>query len=142
MFLGRWLEKAQVRRPVLGAFNPLAFRGERRSHHACFRISARTRLSRALPSRIRLSFCLQLAAAICPAASIRGVVTDASGAKVTGANVVLLSNGKVVATAVSTADGSFQILTGIEGRFFLVVSAKSFRQLETPGFYAGPAGQH
>ena len=49
----------------------------------------------------------------------------------------LLSNGKVVAAAVSTADGSFQILTGGEGRFFLVVSAKSFRQLETPGFYAG-----
>ncbi len=35
------------------------------------------------------------------------------------------------------ADGSFQILTGITGRFYLVVSAKSFRQLETPGFYAG-----
>jgi iron complex outermembrane receptor protein/vitamin B12 transporter len=35
------------------------------------------------------------------------------------------------------ADGSFQILTGSTGRFFLVVSAKSFRQLQTPGFYAG-----
>ena len=30
-----------------------------------------------------------------PAASIRGVVTDSTGAKVTGANVVLVSNGKV-----------------------------------------------
>ena len=49
----------------------------------------------------------------------------------------LFSNGKVVASAVSTADGSFQILTGVEGRFFLVVSAKSFRQLQTPDFYAG-----
>jgi iron complex outermembrane receptor protein/vitamin B12 transporter len=76
-------------------------------------------------------------ATLCQAASIHGVVTDASGAKVTGANVVLLSNGKEVATAVSMADGSFQILTGSTGRFFLVVSAKSFRQLETPGFYAG-----
>jgi iron complex outermembrane receptor protein/vitamin B12 transporter len=74
---------------------------------------------------------------LCHAASVHGVVTDASGAKVTGANVALLSNGKVVTTAVSTADGSFQILTGSTGRFFLVVSAKSFRQLETPGFYAG-----
>src|ERR1019366_909559 len=26
---------------------------------------------------------------------------------------------------------------GASGRFFLVVSAKSFRQLQTPGFYAG-----
>ena len=43
----------------------------------------------------------------------------------------------MVASAVSTADGSFEILTGSEGRFFLVVSAKSFRQLQTPDFYAG-----
>jgi iron complex outermembrane receptor protein/vitamin B12 transporter len=48
-----------------------------------------------------------------------------------------MSNGKVVTTGASTADGSFQISTGIEGRFFLMVSARSFRQLETPGFYAG-----
>ena len=99
-------------------------------------LSLRACLSRALP----IAFLAILFAAFsgaCLAASIRGVVTDATGAKVTGANVNLLSNGKVVATAVSTADGSFEMLTGIEGRFFLVVSAKSFRQLETPGFYAG-----
>ncbi len=97
------------------------------------------------PSRARLSRCLPalfivlllVSAPVCPAASIRGVVTDPSGAKVAGANVALLSNGKVVGAAVSTADGSFQILTGTTGRFFLVVSAKSFRQVETPGFYAG-----
>ncbi len=50
---------------------------------------------------------------------------------------LFVSNGKVVASAVSTADGSFQITTGAPGRFFLVVSAKSFRQLQTPDFYAG-----
>jgi iron complex outermembrane receptor protein/vitamin B12 transporter len=76
-------------------------------------------------------------ASVCPAASIRGIVTDVSGAKVTGANVILVSNGQVVGSAVSTADGSFQIMTGTTGRFYLVVSASSFRQLETPGFYAG-----
>ncbi len=74
---------------------------------------------------------------VCRAASIRGAVTDATGAKVTGASVSLVSNGKVIASAVSTADGSFQILTGAAGRFFLVVSAKSFRELQTPDFYAG-----
>ncbi|MGA2809145.1 MAG: TonB-dependent receptor plug domain-containing protein [Terracidiphilus sp.] len=101
-------------------------------------VSARLRasLSRALPRTFALLL-LSAAVALCPAASIRGVVTDASGAKVTGANVVLVSNGKAVASTLSTADGSFQILTGVEGRFFLVVSATSFRQLETPGFYAG-----
>ena len=71
------------------------------------------------------------------AASIRGVVTDASGARITGATVQLISSGQVVGSAVSGADGSFQIMTGQRGRFFLVVSASKFRQLETPGFYAG-----
>lgn len=76
-------------------------------------------------------------AALCRAASIRGTVTDSSGAKITGASVVLISNDQVVASAVSHADGSFEITTGTGGRFFLVVSAKTFRQLQTPDFYAG-----
>ena len=71
------------------------------------------------------------------AASVRGIVTDASGARITGATVDLLSNGQMVGSAVSGADGSFQILTGTKGRFFLVVSATKFRQLATPDFYAG-----
>jgi len=97
--------------------------------------SLSSRSSFTLP-RILAFTVLAFTAAFSPAASIRGVVTDTSGAKVTGATVVLFSSGKVVASAVSTADGSFQILTGAEGRFFLVVSAKSFRQLATPDFYA------
>ncbi len=82
-------------------------------------------------------FILAQCAVLSSAASIRGVVTDATGAKVTGASVALVSNGKVIASAVSTAGGSFEITTGSSGRFFLVVSAKSFRQLQTPDFYAG-----
>jgi iron complex outermembrane receptor protein/vitamin B12 transporter len=76
-------------------------------------------------------------AAACHAASIRGTVTDATGARITGATVILLSNGQQAGSSVSTADGSFEITTGAPGRFFLIVSAKSFRQLQTPGFYAG-----
>jgi iron complex outermembrane receptor protein/vitamin B12 transporter len=98
--------------------------------------SSRARLSR-VPFTLLIALLFIAQAAVCMAASIRGVVTDPSGAKVTGATVTVLSNGKVIATAISTADGSFQILTGAPGRFFLVVSAKSFRQIETPGFYAG-----
>ena len=71
------------------------------------------------------------------AASIRGVVTDATGAKVTGASIALMSNGKVIASTVSASDGSFELTTGTSGRYFLVVSASSFRQLQTPDFYAG-----
>ncbi len=84
-----------------------------------------------------VSILLTAFSTLCPAASIHGVVTDTLGAKVTGANVILLSNGKEIATDVSKADGGFQFQTGSTGRFFLVVSAKSFRQLQTPGFYAG-----
>jgi vitamin B12 transporter len=71
------------------------------------------------------------------ASSIRGVVSDISGAKVSGASIALMSNGKVIASAVSSSDGAFQLTTGIAGRYFLVVSASSFRQLQTPDFYAG-----
>ena len=97
-----------------------------------------------LPSRrfsLRVVPALLLAALISAAharaASVRGVVTDASGARVAGASVVLIQNGKVVTTALSGADGSYELLTGAGGRFFLLVSAPTFRQLETPVFYAG-----
>jgi vitamin B12 transporter len=90
-----------------------------------------------IPFAKTLAILVVLTAAAAHAASVRGVVTDSSGAKVSGATVSLLSNGQVVSTGASGADGSFQIITGVEGRFFLVVSATSFRQLETPGFYAG-----
>jgi len=82
-------------------------------------------------------FFVVLSAALASAASIRGIVTDATGAKVTGASISLFSNGQVIGSAVSSSDGSFQILTGSSGHFFLVVAAKSFRQLQTPDFYAG-----
>lgn len=96
------------------------------------RFSSRFRL---LP--VRLLILILLSSTAVYAASIRGVVTDASGAKVTGATVDLIHQGTVLASAVSRADGSFEILTGVQGRFYLVISARSFRQLETPGFYAG-----
>jgi vitamin B12 transporter len=96
------------------------------------------------PARPRISIgrassfvLILLSAALSQAAAIRGVVTDSTGAKVSGAFVDLVSDGQIVGGAVSAADGSFQIITGVDGRFFLIVSAKSFRQVETPGFYAG-----
>ncbi len=78
-----------------------------------------------------------LAAIFARAASIRGRVTDSSGARVANATVALLQGGKIVANTQSGSDGSFTITTGKSGRFFLIVSAKSSRQLETPTFYAG-----
>ena len=101
------------------------------------RVCVATHYRKSIVPTMAAGLLLALAAVVAQAASVRGTVTDASGAKVTGATVALLQNGNVVASAVSAADGSFQILTGTSGRFYIVVSAKSFRQLETPGFYAG-----
>jgi iron complex outermembrane receptor protein/vitamin B12 transporter len=71
------------------------------------------------------------------AASVRGVVTDATGARVPGARVSMVFNGKVVASVVCTSDGSFQLTTGEQGRMFLLIAASGFRQISTPDFYAG-----
>jgi len=98
--------------------------------------SLRGRFDRALPVALAVIL-LTSAVAICPAASIRGVVSDPSGAKIPGARVILVSSGKAVTSSLSASDGSFQIQTGTEGRFFLLVSYKSYRQVETPDFYAG-----
>jgi vitamin B12 transporter len=101
-------------------------------------------VSRTLKDRAgQWAFCVYCAIAVLcwpahlSAATLHGVVSDATGAKVTGASISLISGGKVIASAVSGADGSFQVVTGANGRFFLVVSAQSFRQLQTPDFYAG-----
>jgi iron complex outermembrane receptor protein/vitamin B12 transporter len=98
--------------------------------------SPRVRLSRALPAFL-LVFFFSAYTLVASAATVHGVVSDPSGAKISGATIDLLSNGKVVAAGVSAADGSFQIMTGTTGRFFLVVQAKSFREVQTPVFYAG-----
>ncbi len=92
---------------------------------------------RAICARVFAVVLVLQVCSVCQAAEIHGIVTDASGAKVRGATVVLLSNGKGVNSAVTGTDGSFQMITGTAGRYYLLVSASSFRQLETPGFYAG-----
>jgi iron complex outermembrane receptor protein/vitamin B12 transporter len=92
---------------------------------------------RALPAHVFTLILVLLIPAASQAAAIHGMVTDASGAKVAGATVALISKGGVVNTAVTGTDGSFQVITGVQGRFYLLVSAQSFRQLETPSFYAG-----
>ncbi len=88
-------------------------------------------------ARVLCALLFAIAPTVVSAASVRGIVTDASGASVAGARIALVNKGRVVASAVSVADGSFQITTGIKGRFFLIVSAQTFRQLQTPDFYAG-----
>jgi vitamin B12 transporter len=77
-----------------------------------------------------------LAVTLAHAGVISGTVTDTSGATVKGATIVLMNNGKRVSATVSTADGTFQLVTGQSGRFALIITASGFRQLEPPTFYA------
>lgn len=91
-----------------------------------------------LPQRFSMPLLALLLVSIAAhAAEIHGIVTDASGARVSNATVVLLRSGNVVTSARSRSDGSFQLTTGDQGRFYLMISAAGFRQLETPGFYGG-----
>jgi vitamin B12 transporter len=138
---GGWKGASQETGPR--APNPLAFRGERRSFHAL--------IFRNVPEFALLvhshALCCPRVFALFPAFGRRcrflpGCVHPRRGhgrfrrqgdRRECGSD----QRRQSVATAVSMADGSFEINTGLEGRFFLVVSAKSFRQLETPGFYAG-----
>ncbi len=83
-----------------------------------FRFLQRSFSGRSAAGRLFASIFIFLVAVAGHAASIRGVVADASGSRVTGATVNLLMNGQVVGSAVSGADGSFQIMTGARGRFF------------------------
>jgi vitamin B12 transporter len=71
---------------------------------------------------------------------IRGTVTDATGATVKGATVVLMNEDKFVSKTVSTADGSYQFVTGQSGRYELIITAEGFRQLAPPAFYASQSG--
>jgi vitamin B12 transporter len=93
-----------------------------------------------LRMRTRISrFCAILflfSATLLEASVIRGTVTDTSGATVVGASIVLMNGAKYVGKTVSTSDGSYQLVTGLSGRFSLIITAQSFRQLEPPSFYA------
>ena len=78
-----------------------------------------------------------LFAATSHAVTVHGTVTDAVGRPVSDATVALVENGKVVLSATSHADGSYQLSTGSSGQFYVLVAGKSFRQVATKGFYAG-----
>jgi iron complex outermembrane receptor protein/vitamin B12 transporter len=58
------------------------------------------------------------------------------------ANVVLLQNSQIVAIAVTRTDGTYQISSSASGRFYVLVSANTFKQITTLSFYAGAADSH
>jgi vitamin B12 transporter len=71
------------------------------------------------------------------AAIVRGTVTDPRGAAIAGATVALVQNGKVVTNTHTDAFGGYTLSCGSGGRFFVLASGPSFRQVSARSFYAG-----
>ena len=97
-----------------------------------------------MPVRWQRARCLFLIffASSAHAAIVRGAVTNSLGIPVVHASVVLLQNGQIVAVAVSQSDGAYQISSSAAGRFYVIVSANSFKQIATQSFYAGAVDSH
>src|SRR5882672_9584097 len=91
-------------------------------------------------SRFFLSGCLFISAASLHAVTVHGTVTDPLGQPVVGAVVALVQNGKVIVSAQAGADGTYQISSATSGRFYVLASGRSFRQLVTQSFYSDKLG--
>jgi iron complex outermembrane receptor protein/vitamin B12 transporter len=66
---------------------------------------------------------------------VHGSVVDTLGRPIPNALVALVDNGEVVLTVKSGSDGSYQITTGTSGRFYVLATGTSFRELITESFY-------
>ena len=71
------------------------------------------------------------------AVTVHGVVTDTVGRPVSDANVALIQNGKIVLSAVTLDDGTYQLSSGASGQFYILAAGASFRQVSTKAFYGG-----
>lgn len=91
-------------------------------------------------SRFFLSAYLFTFAASLHAVTVHGTVTDPLGQPVKGALVALVQNGKVMVSAQTGVDGSYQISLATSGRYYVLASGKSFRQLVTQSFYSDTLG--
>ncbi len=79
---------------------------------------------------------------VCAAASahavvVRGTVTDRLGAAVIGAHINLMQEGKVVTSAVSGSDGSFELTAASTGRFVVTGIGRGFGLAVSEEFYSG-----
>lgn len=71
------------------------------------------------------------------AVTVHGTVTDPLGAVIPNAVVALVHNGKVVKTAKTRADGSYELMSSLSGRFYVLAGGHTFRQMTTKSFYGG-----
>lgn len=87
---------------------------------------------------VRRFFCiasLVSCAAAGHAVSVHGTVTDPLGAPVANATVALVHDGKVVVAGKTGYDGGYTLVSADSGRFYVLASGKSFRQLQTKSFF-------
>jgi iron complex outermembrane receptor protein/vitamin B12 transporter len=84
-----------------------------------------------------LWICILLAVSPIRAVVVHGRVTDPLGAGIANADVALVYNGKVIVAGKTESDGSYSLSTSSSGRFYVLASGSSFRQLATQSFYGG-----
>jgi len=69
------------------------------------------------------------------AVSVHGTVTDTLGYPIANAVVGLVHDGQVLVHGKTGVDGTYTLTTSASGRFYLLASGISFRQLATQSFY-------
>ena len=133
---------ARVRRPVLLAELVLRDRliyrvprGTEDTMTLCSRPMGRFRAIH----RLRLPALVLLCgfASAVHAVSVHGTVTDPLGSPIANATVGLVQYGEVLLSARTGADGGYAIVNAASGRFYVLASGISFRQLQTQSFYGG-----
>jgi len=93
-------------------------------------LSARRFQSAALALLLASSTALQ-------AVSVHGTVTDPLGYPIANATVALVQNGEVLVNGLTGPNGGYTLVNPASGRFYVLASGASFRQLATQSFYAG-----
>jgi len=68
---------------------------------------------------------------------VRGKVTDSLGAAVANARVELMQGPKVLAFSLTGPDGHYEVSSGLQGRFAVLVVAQSFKATFGGEFYSG-----
>ncbi|MFZ0632796.1 MAG: TonB-dependent receptor plug domain-containing protein [Acidobacteriaceae bacterium] len=91
---------------------------------------------RFLPAFLLCAFLLSSGTAL-HAVSVHGTVTDPLGYPIANAVVGLVHDGKVLIDGRTAPDGTYTLVSGTSGRFYVLATGHSFRQLATESFYAG-----
>lgn len=85
--------------------------------------------------RLLLAFLLSASTTALHAVSVHGTVTDTLGLPIANATVALVHDGKVLVHGLTARDGGYTLTSGASGRFYVLASGISFRQLATKSFF-------